>query len=241
MKKYKNKLIIAGTLLAIIFYFLPFFLLGLGQNQRDVFFQEYLLNILYGRLTKDAQSDTDKVMKCVDFVNHQIAIPKKDILVELPLEVLVNGFGYCNEQTKLLMRLVEKGDFESTLVHLYGYDTISHHTVCEIKIADKFLLFDPFHKLYFNDDKGDLATIKDIQNNTFTPLPDTPELPAGYLKLFAKKNPYRIHRRNNIHKKIDGWYYLHKDYFLKPYLYLYFFMDGSDEQKRQRLMQVMEV
>ena len=121
----------------------------------------------------------------------------------------------------------EKGNFESNLVHLYGYDDVSHHTVCEIKIANKFLLFDPFHRLFFKDTKGDLATITDIQNNTFTTLPTNPELPAGYLKLFAKKHPYRIHRRNNIHKKIDGWYYLHKDYFLKPYLQLYFFLEKT--------------
>lgn len=241
LKKRITGLVLSGIIVA---YFLPFFLLLAPKNYRDAFFADYVFNIVYRHLTQDCKTDQEKITACYNFVKEEISMPHIDTEDAWELDVFTRGWGWCNQQARVLMLLVEKGDFEANLIWLFGDYSVSQHTVCEIKIDGKYRMFDPSLKVLLLNKSGELATLSEIEKKEILPLDTVPHpgtTNAYYLSLYSAKHPYKIPRKNATSKKVDIWYHLHRKLYLEIYLKSYFLIDGSNERKKRRIREKLNV
>lgn len=229
IKVFLKKSLFVIFLCFIFFYLLPFSSLILKKKYRTSFFRHITYTDLYRNTTSKATNDSLRVIQCFDFVCKNVSAQKKHEKVQdlSPLDVFTSGVGFCDQQANLLITLVEKGGLEGNLIFLFGLDSVSRHSVCEIKIQDKYIMFDPFYHLFFFTKTNTLASIEDIQNRNIQNL-ENQYIKCSYLNLFADKYPYKIYKRNRtngiywiINKTLYFWQGFFGKWAIKPYLFLY--------------------
>lgn len=107
-------------------------------------------------------------------------------------EILEKGFGACDQKALVLVALAEQAGIEGHLVYLYGYDSISHHTVAELKVNQSWAMFDPYFQHQFWTSANTIASVKDIVDQKVKvvnlPLIDS----AKYARLFETRYPYKV-------------------------------------------------
>ena len=255
MNKVKIKTVISKlmkykiVLIILFFCLLPFISLFLGTKIRDFCFRELSYRVLYNKLTEGCVGDSVKIMKLYEFVIENSSVPPRSYKFKdvNPFEILKDGIGFCDQQANLLITLAGIGGIKGNLVFLYGYDSVSHHSVCELELNDKFRMFDPFYKMFFLTNSNTLASFNDIQNGKIKFPQNSSLLPREYFKLFEKQYPKKIFMTNNIStskkvmRKITSiWYSIFGGVLLKPYIYSYFIFDNSNEINKKRIMKILD-
>lgn len=189
-KSYKYSAVFILVML-LCFVFFPYITLFSGSKVREYFFREISYRVIYEKITKNCHSDSARVLNLYRYVKEQIDDPPIGSKIKngSPLDVLIEGTGYCDQQSDLLITLAGVGNIQGKLVFLFGYDSISHHAVCEILIDGKYRMFDSFYNLIFVTKNQTLASIKDIKDNQVSYMDTSMKKPEGYLKLFESKYP----------------------------------------------------
>ncbi len=124
------------------------------------------------------------------------------------------GQGYCDEQCNTLLSLVNTLKLKGRLIFLYGKDSISHHSVCEIKIDNQYCMFDPFYGIIIRDKYGKIVCVKSIVDRIklIKSTPKNSEISINeYKALYSKKYGYKIAKYNQIlqlpdEKRIHTYY-----------------------------------
>lgn len=80
-------------------------------------------------------------------------------------KILLNGVGTCDEQSDLLLHFAYLNGYRGRLIFLRGEDSISQHSVCEVKIQNKYCLLDPFYGYTFKQAQNQLAGMNDLIKN----------------------------------------------------------------------------
>jgi tetratricopeptide (TPR) repeat protein len=109
------------------------------------------------------------------------------------LKYLIKGTAHCDQQVRTLIDLAKKADLKARLLFLRGYDSISHHSVCEIYLDGKFRVFDSDYGYVFRNHHNEIATFLDIQK----------------------------HGRKLKSEKLDALLFLNKDFSTVEYFRLY--------------------
>jgi hypothetical protein len=183
-----TKVVVIGVVLLTLFTAAPFLSLFLGSSIRDFIFRELCYRILYDKITERCLDDACVAQAVFTFASEYIAVPSpadetKDLS---PLEVIADGHGWCDQQANVMITLAGMGGIEGNLLFLYGYDSISHHSVCELEVNGKFLLFDPFYQASFRTKHGERAGLNDLLADDHDPTPITGAVPDDYFRLFEE-------------------------------------------------------
>jgi len=244
-----RKKIILYTLVALVcFSITPFITFFLGAKYRKSCFIEISYRVLFDKLTNDCGVDSTRALRIYEFVINNISVPQQNFQSrdENPFDIILDGFGYCDQQANALISLAGMAGIKGNLIFLYGSDSISRHSVCELKIKDKYIMFDPFYDQLFLTINNNLASIDDIQNGNIKYPQDSSSIPKRYFRLFEKKYPYKIFMTNKIsfskrvvRNFIDGWCNIFGEVLLKPYLFLYFIWDNSNERERNKIKKLL--
>ncbi|HOL47805.1 MAG TPA: transglutaminase domain-containing protein [bacterium] len=104
---------------------------------------------------QNLKSDEEKIMELFDWVYINIS-KNSEILYnydfnDLPLYLMIRGAGACDRSAWVLCTLAYHLGFDAHLIYLYKNleDTESFHTVAEIKVNNKWYVFDPYnYKIY---------------------------------------------------------------------------------------------
>jgi hypothetical protein len=163
------------------------------------------MEVVYQKSTKNCESDSSKVLALFNFVTSELIIPDekhkpKDLS---PFEILKYKYAWCDQQSYVLSSLARLANIDGRIIFLYGNDTISRHTVCELNVKGKYRVFCPlFHKVFYTKQMN-LASIKDIQNDNLINhkvyIPQQCKLnQSAYYKLFSKEIPYKVFNTNKI-------------------------------------------
>ena len=145
-------------------------------------------------LTLQGKTEPEKAVILCEYLgvkvrNHKYGDQIDDIAA---YEILEKGFGACDQKALVLVALAEQAGIEGHLVYLYGYDSISHHTVAELKINQSWAMFDPYFQYQFWTSANTIASVKDIVDQKVKvvnlPLIDS----AKYARLFETRYPYKV-------------------------------------------------
>lgn len=237
---------------AIILCFLmfPFTLLLGPERLRDYAHRELVYKVIASKVTKGAITDREKALRLMSYVATHLSRPT-DIVDVHPLNDLIRGVGWCDQQANTLITLARKCGIKGHLIFLRGYDMISHHSVCDLHINGEWRIFDPFYDLIFH--KGnEIATFEDFQKR-----PDTlyskrfeelqlsePEEVERYFDLFEptweptifRDNFSQTRTRKIVSGIVDFYYTIFGDSFLWVYQSLYFKLADIDDATQERLL-----
>jgi hypothetical protein len=197
----KRTKIVIGILAVIVFiYLLPFiaYLLA-NKNTKQFMFEQVAYKPLVDRLTQGCTTDSAKAINVYNFVANNCNQPQgnENPKYDNTYDVLTHKTASCDQQVWLLMHLLQLEDIDARMVFLYGYDSVSHHTVTEVKINGKWIMLDPFYFHHYSNNQGKIASVDDIISGNI-PLRDYYAMPESYRNLFAKQYPYKIHSDNTL-------------------------------------------
>jgi hypothetical protein len=211
LRKYKIK---KAVWLLLIVSCLSFILCLKYKNKIS---RQLYYNNLYHNICSKNDSDSLKIIKCFEYVANNIAAPGHFIQTKglNPKQIIEKGYGSCDQQSNLLITILEKGGLPGRLVFLFDNDSISVHSVCEVKIGYRRIMLDPFYNVLFYNKNQKMASLSDISSGNIINQPKS-SVPKNYLELFNKEYPektFRINRTKKIHKTFN------KIFFYVNYIY----------------------
>lgn len=239
-----KSLTIALVSLGGLFILSMFISLAGGETVRNYFFRELAYQIIVEKTTQKAENDSAKAMLLYHFVRTTVLKPDTNELTadKNPFETLRYGKGSCDQQANLLITLAGICGLKGQLVFLFGNDSVSRHSVCELQIGGDYVMFDTFYGQVLETPDKRIAGIDDIQKNNFIKPEKSIAPPAHYFQLFDKVNPYRVFMNNEIkphklllRKTVAIWYSLFNGKVLKTYLQGYFYCDKTNKTEQQRI------
>ena len=206
MQKIKQyRLLIILPCITIILVCLPIYITRFKSDRNFLVGNEILLN-----LNLSNKSKKESIEKIARYVVEHFKTPLKNSTKEKPFhEMISDGYGFCDQQSSVLLALANYAGIRGRLVFLYGEDSISHHSVAEIYI-DKWYMVDPF--LEVNSDPSFLLpSIQEVILNKkiLNQLQyDTSSINQDeYYNLFTPKYPYKIIHENQVkYSKIEQIY-----------------------------------
>lgn len=236
-------------LLGISFYSIPFIL----TRYKKLDFTDTVLFSIAKKITRSANSEEEKVLRLFTYVCKKINKPNQTQEYDTTIlgfngQHLYSGVGFCDEQCNTLLSLANTIDIKGRLLFLFGNDSVSHHSVCEIKIANHFGMFDPFYQITKRNTKGQIASTQEIINSPS--LLNQTRFPSGisekaYLDLFGEKYPFKIVKYNTIvqlpdeqkiHAIYASWYAVFGEFGRKQ-LFDYYYRMNHILRKDQKLIE----
>ena len=199
----RTKLWVRGLkwlLIAVVaFYALPFIIYLVLPASRNYMYEQVLYKPLTDSLTEGRDTDEAKAMAIFKYVSTHCRQPqgKENPKYEFPHQVLQQKVAACDQQVWLLMHFLRVQNIHAQMVFLYGRDSVSHHTVAAVETQPgRYIMLDPFYKLYFINGVGKIASIGDITKGNIqygiTTIPD------NYFNLYETKYPHKTHSNNKI-------------------------------------------
>ena len=233
------------------FYFFPFLKLILGERNIG----GVTMEVVYEKSTKNCISDSSKILALFNFITSELITPdeKHKPKDASPFEILKYKYAWCDQQSYVLSSLARLANIDGRIIFLYGNDTISRHTVCELKVKGKYRVFCPLFNKVFYTKQMNLASINDIQNDNLInrKISISKEFnfnDKSYYELFSRKIPYKVFNTNKIdpsNKNCFGdlyfkkWYSVFGNFGLKPYMYLMYKLSHTSVSDQKRINELL--
>ncbi len=161
-------------------------------------FEQVAYKPLVDSLTNGCTTDSAKALNVYNFVANNCNQPteNQNPKYDNTYDVLTHKTASCDQQVWLLMQLLQLKNIKTQMVFLYGYDSISHHTVAAVELTPgRYGMLDPFNKLYFIDGSGKLASIGDIMKGNVRAVGT---IPPDYFKLYETRYDLKYHSDNTL-------------------------------------------
>ncbi|MBN2711950.1 MAG: transglutaminase domain-containing protein [Planctomycetes bacterium] len=184
-------------------------LLGAGYRERAIFSpllepkdtayleNNFILSRISASVISGAKSEEERADRLFRFVTSSLLpyIPQP-YLIENPVDVLVRGYGSCDQMAWVLCSLAEQAGIESMVVFLRDPATgKSPHTIAALRVNGLWQPYDPFTAQEYRLPKGERANLlKAIRNPSAIGQPTAGEclliannLPWAQLLIFTKE------------------------------------------------------
>jgi hypothetical protein len=219
------------------------------RHFRDKMHEQLLLKVMAERVAGDATSNREKGLRLFHYVHERLYTPPGGRAAgDSILEVLVRNVAWCSRQADILAMLARRVGVNGGYVTLFGYDDVSHHTVCALDLGGKLRMLDPFNGYLFTAEEGEIATLEDVRERG--PKLHSPqfeavkqlqgESPDSYFRFFEPDHDWEIHIPSAPMwlTYMDYYYDVFGDPFLKGYQDLYFRISHTDLFTRARMKQL---
>lgn len=120
--------------------------MGLVYWKIDYIYEVALFNHLGKVIQSGTRDNSPEAMEAALFklTNHQVLRHMHFPGEKSPLVFLLNGFALCDQQAKVLTRLLYFRDIKARAVPLYFASGLSNHTIFEWFDRDRWVIADPF-------------------------------------------------------------------------------------------------
>lgn len=178
----------------LFFYAFPFLVFLTSRQSPQSLYHYIGLTEILDDLHFGKMNETEKAVILCKYVGKHVRNHKDGDKIDdvSAYEILEKGYGACDQKALVLLALAEQAGIEGHLVYLYGYDSISHHTVAELKINDSWAMLDPYFQNQYWVSANTLASVHDVVSHKVQavdlPLIDS----ANYARLFDTLYPYKI-------------------------------------------------
>ena len=155
---FRSKVFLVFILLASVLFSLPYLLIFSPQNVQAYVYRESSYAYIAHKETEGLSDPADILLELFDYVSFNLTVSGYYRVVdENPLNDLVRGVAWCDQQAFVLMTLLDKKNINSRERDLH------HHTIAEVLIDGEWKLVDPMFGVVFRR-KGDtrIATLQDL-------------------------------------------------------------------------------
>ena len=185
---------------------LPILFTRVSKETRASLKEYLILKAKVNKIVGYLENDERIVLKIFHFVadsitnqnNLEKAAPKR------AFEVLNSRSGSCDQQVLLFNQCLNVMHIEAHMVFLFNEDSVSHHTVSEVKLNGKWSMFDPFFNRYFEQSiTGKYFSVSELidKPKEFHPA----VIHSDYAKYFVNHFPPVVHQTNKPVGKFK-WY-----------------------------------
>lgn len=98
------------------------------------------------------------------FGNKDINAIKSDLIRPVTFD-LITGSGACGSYAYVLSRILDEFNIKTRFAQMKVGDTYGAHIVIEALIGGSWVVLDPSYNLYFQNERGELASFKQVGNN----------------------------------------------------------------------------
>jgi len=117
------------------------------------------------RLVDGLQTDDERIDALVQWthenVRPQFAAPDR-IVQDNAYRIVQRGFGFCDQDAHVFATLAHYAGYDVQLRFLVWPDGVSHHTVAEVKVGDRWIEADPWIGAVIRDGGGRAMTVDDL-------------------------------------------------------------------------------
>ncbi|MCE5271887.1 tetratricopeptide repeat protein [bacterium] len=163
MRKKTAVLIAVPLALALGLYCLPFASLLGPAGPRDYVYRTFMYSRIAGQAVGDEQSPRLKTERVLSFIRCNEFYTDMPALDATPLNDMLLGHAACDQQSNALALLLFFEGIEGSMLLLRGNDSISHHTVAQVKLNGRLSVFDPLYGILYRDTAGNIADFESIQ------------------------------------------------------------------------------
>lgn len=130
----------------------------------DFFDRHYSYKELTKRISRDLKDDTERVLKIFEWTHQNIRrVPDSfPILDDHVWHIIVRGYGANDQFSDVFTTLCNYANVDAFYSRVYTEDRKSRIPLSFVKIDKNWYVFDPYNRVYFRKDNGDLASVKDI-------------------------------------------------------------------------------
>lgn len=248
MKKVQKRWWIVLIVLVLVAVSPALTLLG-TEHVREKMLQQLTIKAVAEKVAGDAATDEEKALRLFRYVHERLFTPPRGKPAgESILEVLVRNVAWCSQQSDILAMLARCLWIDGGYVTLYGYDDVSHHTVCGLELKGGLRMLDPQNGYVFYTGGGEIATLEQVRERG--PELRSPQFQAverlrgrdeRYFRLFEPAHDWEVHIPSAPIwlKYMDYGYDLFGDSFLFWYQDLVFRIDDPDLFTRARMKQLV--
>lgn len=162
---------------------------------RDRLYREVSYQFLADRITAGAKTDEERAIRLFEFVHLQVNVVGAQVVDDNPWNDLVRGIGWCDQQSWDLATLLSKQNVHARFAMLRKADGVSPHTVAEVRLGERWVLFDQLNGLYYHKPDGELATLEEVTGDVALIAAEpkiqqlTPEIRDAFLGSIAHVYP----------------------------------------------------
>ena len=193
-----------------LLFFLPFTIRFENPHTRSIVLKHVFYYLISGKQSTGQEDST--AIALWKYVALNIRNPQTgERPKELPaMKILQQKWGSCDQQAILLTSMARAHGLDGRLIFLYGEDSISHHSVAEIKTGKSFKMYDPYYGIIFKDSQNRVLSVEELKKNNEEIKPMRLDKkssfnPKEYKRLFGRKYPQKIKSDNKIGVKNSVW------------------------------------
>lgn len=160
-----KKIAVFILLLALSSFLMGISALILSPELRYFLYKEISYQYIADRLTKDAKTEEEKVLKIFDYIHENLNAMGGEVIDKDTWNDLFRGIAWCDQQSWALATLLSKENISGRIVMLRNKEMVSTHTIAEVFLKDRWIALDPLYGLVFRKDNGSLATLEEISQN----------------------------------------------------------------------------
>lgn len=233
----------------------PVISLFISDSLRDHTYGQIIMHVIALKevgFIKDPQDIAKKLFRYTvsnTIVNPGDLIPYED----KALGYLINSYVFCDYAAEIFTNLCAQKGLNARYCMLLDENGVSFHTIAEVEINNRWLVFDPTEGNFYTNTNGQLATLEELSDNPsiafnhkriscfrVNGMERYNSLLASYKKMFplvsAPKHSSSKKKKIMPPDRVGFFYYsIFKNRFLRPYQDTYLRRKTSKMDEEQRI------
>lgn len=135
----------------------------------DFFDRHYNYRHLVKSITKGANTEEEKIMKLFIWTHHNIRRLPKDLPVmdDHVWYTIVRGYGVNDQFSDVFTTLCNYSGIEAFFFTVSTIDKKESFPFAFVKVDKKWVIFDPYHGIYFINNSGGFVDLGDLKSNNW--------------------------------------------------------------------------
>jgi len=133
----------------------------------NFFDRHYNYKNLVKRLINNSDNEKERVMKLFEWTNYNIKRVPEDfpVIDDHVWHIIIRGYGTSDQSSDVFTTLCNYAGIDAFFTKVYTQDHSRRILLSFVRINGRWSVFDPYHGVYFKDNKGDLADIETLKLN----------------------------------------------------------------------------
>jgi len=168
-KLFQIKIIIPTVcIILLLVLFFPHLAIQFSEDLANHLHEELLYTVIVDTNINRNNTQQKQIESIFNFTrNHLFVFSGYDVIDKSPLNDLIRGIAWCDQQSYAFIKLLEEIGVQGRLIFLWSKNVVpaSEHSVSEIFLNNKWIMYDPLcAQIYKNKNTNQLLSVSEIHH-----------------------------------------------------------------------------